>query len=50
MTAMTDATATAPFQGKVAMITGGGSGIGRATALRYAKGGGTVVVCGRRPS
>ncbi|MFG2140803.1 SDR family NAD(P)-dependent oxidoreductase [Streptomyces sp. NPDC048650] len=30
------------------MITGGGSGIGCAAALRYAQGGGTVAVCGRR--
>lgn len=36
------------FQGKVALVTGGGSGIGRAIALRYAAGGGDVVVLGRR--
>lgn len=36
------------FAGQVALITGGGSGIGRAIALRYAAGGGNVVVLGRR--
>lgn len=36
------------FAGKVALVTGGGSGIGRAIAVRYAAGGGDVVVLGRR--
>lgn len=36
------------FTGQVALVTGGGSGIGRGIALRYAAGGGTVVVLGRR--
>src|SRR6266853_1797176 len=36
------------FQGKVAIVTGGTSGIGRAAALAYAKQGARVVVAGRR--
>ncbi len=36
------------LQGKVAFITGGGTGIGAATAQRLASEGATVVVCGRR--
>ncbi|MFC7500590.1 SDR family oxidoreductase [Nocardioides sp. CPCC 206347] len=36
------------FSGKVALVTGGGSGIGRAIAVRHAAGGGDVVVLGRR--
>ena len=35
-------------QGKVAFVTGGGSGIGEATAHRLAEEGATVVICGRR--
>jgi meso-butanediol dehydrogenase / (S,S)-butanediol dehydrogenase / diacetyl reductase len=37
------------FEGKVALITGGGSGIGAAAARRIAAEGGKVVVTGRRP-
>ena len=36
------------LQGKVAFITGAGSGIGAATALRFAEEGAVVVLCGRR--
>jgi len=36
------------FKNKVAFITGGGSGIGAATAQRLAQEGATVIICGRR--
>jgi meso-butanediol dehydrogenase/(S,S)-butanediol dehydrogenase/diacetyl reductase len=36
------------FKSKVAFITGGGSGIGAATAQRLAQEGATVIICGRR--
>jgi len=36
------------LKGKVALITGGGSGLGAAVARRFSKAGGSVVVTGRR--
>lgn len=36
------------LQGKVALVTGAGTGIGAATAIRFAQEGATVVLCGRR--
>jgi citronellol/citronellal dehydrogenase len=37
------------LEGQVAIVTGGGSGFGRVTALELAGLGAQMVVCGRRP-
>lgn len=39
----------ARFTDKIVIITGGGSGIGAATAERFASEGAVTVICGRRP-
>jgi 3-oxoacyl-[acyl-carrier protein] reductase len=46
---MSDATMAGRFDGQVGIVTGGGSGIGEATAVRLAAEGGRVVLIGRDP-
>lgn len=41
---------TGEFDGKVAIVTGGSSGIGKATAIAFGKAGAKVVVAARRDS
>ena len=36
------------LKNKTAIITGGGTGIGKASAILFAKEGANVVICGRR--
>lgn len=46
--AMTTETGTGRFSGRVVIITGAGTGIGAATARRFAREGASVVLCGQR--
>ena len=41
--------ATDALAGSVAIVTGGGTGIGRATAREFVRSGARVAICGRRP-